>query len=82
MKIILLVNIDFEYHGHKKMRFMAGDIFEAINSFEFINGIESNIVNGYWIGNERAPRSLNFKGEAPNQLIRTKVFLNECQVIE
>jgi hypothetical protein len=84
MKIKLLVDILFEYGGMRKTLFKAGAIFNAIHSYRWVikNGFheETDEPNGYWIGDERMATKPPL--ENPGTLIRTKCFLNECEVVE
>lgn len=85
VKVRLLTNILFEYFGVKKTLFKKGSVFEGRPSYKYVlNPLtkqveETNILDGYWIGNERGPKPL--KGEAPGCLIETKCFLYECEIV-
>lgn len=87
MKIKLLVNIDFEYSGTPKTRFAAGRTFTAYKAFKYKFNDRSQVfeeteeVEGYWIGDERG-RKPNPPCDAPGSLIRTKCFVNECEVLD
>lgn len=48
------------------------------------NNIQSNIVDGYWIGSERSNKPRNKEGkelECISALINTKCSINECEVV-
>lgn len=87
MKVKLLIDILFEYGSIKKTMFKTGGIFTAFPAFKWIDGKETDILDGYWIGSLRVdkpidPKAFSTKGEAPGALIQTKCFLNECEIYE
>lgn len=80
MKAKLLTNILFEYGGMKKTMFKEGMILDAREAFKFIDGKQTDILDGYWVTNsERTVSPPGF--ENPGSLFEIKCFIQECEIL-